>query len=188
MPDPAETSGGALQKWQGFLAWAWAPQTRFIPIFLGFLWLLTKLANSIPKSTKQSLLDVTTWIDFQLLDLFTEKVAMRGTTLTYDGFAVQVITECTGLYEAVILAAAILAYQASWRQRLLGIVGGTAILYAINIVRIAFLLLVGRFAPAFFDFAHVYFWQSLLIVFITAIWIGWIHYCVRDETDSTIHA
>jgi len=171
-----------------FVAWVWAPQRRFIPLFLGFLWLLTKAADSIPQSALQSLLVATTWVDFHLIDLFTDKVAMHGTTLTFDGFAVRVITECTGLYEAVILSAAILAYQASWKQRIVGILGGTAILYAINIVRIAFLLLVGRFAPSSFDFAHVYFWQSLLIVFITAIWIGWIHYCVHNDSDTPLHA
>lgn len=188
MSEPMEASTGSVSAIKRFLSWAWAPQRRFIPLFLGFLWLLTKLALAIPKSALDQLLHVTTWIDFQLLALFTDKVKMYGTTLTYDGFSVRVITECTGLFEAVILTAAILAYQASWKQRVLGIVGGTAILYAINLVRIAFLLLVGRFAPSSFDFAHVYFWQSLLIVFITAIWIGWIHFCVRDETDSAIHA
>ena len=65
---------------------------------------------------------------------------------------------------------------------------GVGILYLINIVRIAFLLLVGRFAPKFFEFAHIYFWQSLLIVFITAIWLAWIHYFVKDETSNPLHA
>ena len=177
-----------MDKLRTILAWLWEPPHRFIPLFLGCLWILTKLSEQIPKPLIQSFLSATTWVDYQLIHAFSDKVSQHGTTLTLDGFAVQIITECTGLFEAVILVAAVLSYKASWREKVIGILLGTSCLYLINVIRIAFLLLVGRLAPKFFNFAHVYFWQSLLIVFITAIWLGWIHYFVSDETSHPVRS
>ena len=171
-------------------AWIWIsePSHRFVPLFFGILWALTTLTQKIPQKAIQSFLETTARIDYFLLDAFLDGVSQRGTMLTHDGFSVKVITECTGLFEAVILVSAILAYKARWSERGIGIVLGVFVLYFLNIIRIGFLLLVGRYAPRFFDFAHIYFWQSLLIVYITAIWLGWIHYLVRDETNNSVHA
>jgi exosortase H (IPTLxxWG-CTERM-specific) len=117
-----------------------------------------------------------------MLRPFGEAVRLSGIVVTFEGFSVQIITECTGLFESVILVSAILAYKATWRERLLGIVLGVGTLYLMNVLRIAFLLVVGRHAPDLFEFAHVYFWQTLLAIFITVIWLVWIHYFVSDET------
>ena len=171
-------------------AWIWIsePLHRLVPLFLGILWALTTLTQKIPQTAIQSFLKTTAWIAYFLLDVFLDGVKQRGRTLTYDGFSVEVITECTGLFEAVIFVSMVLAYKARWSERGIGIVLGVFAIYFVNIIRIGFLLLVGRYAFRFFDFAHIYFWQSLLIVFITGIWIGWIYYFVRDETDPPLHA
>ncbi len=177
-----------MDRLRDAIRWLSAPSRRFIPVFLICLWILTELATRIPRAGIEALLRATAWVDYQLLGLFSDQVSRRDTTVTLDGFAVRVITECTGLFEAVILISAILAYQARWSERLIGIVLGTLVLYAINVLRIAFLLIVGNWAPDFFDFAHVYFWQTLLVVFITAIWLVWIHYFVRDAPTDPAHA
>jgi exosortase H (IPTLxxWG-CTERM-specific) len=162
------------------IAWISAPSRRFIPLFLVYLWIFTTLTGRIPRETIEKLLQATAWVDAQLLDLFSDQVRLSGIVVSFGGFSVQIISECTGLFEAVILASAVLAYKATWVERLQGIVFGTLTLYLLNVLRIAFLLIVGRYFPNLFDFAHVYFWQTLLIVFITAIWLAWIHYFVRD--------
>jgi exosortase H (IPTLxxWG-CTERM-specific) len=171
-----------MHKLQAAWEWISAPSRRFIPLFLAYLWALTTLVEKIPMSWIERLLEATAWTDYQMLRPFGEAVRLSGIVVTFDGFSVQIITECTGLFESVILVSAILAYQATWRERLLGIVLGVGTLYLMNVLRIAFLLVVGRHAPDFFEFAHVYFWQTLLAIFITAIWLVWIHYFVSDET------
>ena len=177
-----------LAKLRAAYAWCSVPSRRFIPLFLAYLWILTTLTTSIPKPRIEQLLEATAWIDYQLLGLFTDAVTHSGITVSFNGFAVQIITECTGLFESVILVSAVLAYQATWRERLLGIGLGVSALYIVNILRIAFLLVVGHYAPDFFEFAHIYFWQTLLAVFITAIWLAWIHWVVRDEASPALHA
>jgi hypothetical protein len=103
-------------------AWIWISEPshlyyRFVPLFLGILWALTTLTQKIPQTAIQSFLETTACIDYFLLDAFLDGVSQRGTTLTHDGFSVQVITECTGLFEAVILVSAVLAYKARWSER-----------------------------------------------------------------------
>ena len=173
-----------MEKLRAAYAWISEPSRRFVPLFLLYLWVLTALSGQIPKQTIDALLRATAWVDYQLLGIFTDGVHLNGIIVTLDGFAVQIITECTGLFESVILVSAILAYKATVREKLIGIALGTGTLYLMNVLRIAFLLIVGRHAPDFFDFAHVYFWQTLLVLFITAIWLAWIHYFVQDAQPA----
>lgn len=164
--------------------WLTAPSRRFVPLFFVYLWILTTLAGRLPRSAIERLLEPTAWIDSRLLGLFSDRVQHSGIVVTLDGFAVQIITECVGLFESVILAAAVLAYPATWRERVLGVALGTAALYLLNVLRIAFLLVVGRHAPAFFEFAHVYLWQTLLALFIAPLWLAWIRFFVRTEVEA----
>ena len=166
------------------IVWLSDPSRRFIPLFLGYLWILTTLTGFLAGPTIEKLLSATAWVDYQLLDLFSDQARLNGIVVTFGGFSVQIIPECTGLFEAVILASAVLAYKATWLERLQGIFLGTLTLYLLNVIRIAFLLVVGRYQPDLFDFAHVYLWQTLLIVFITGIWLIWIHYFVKEATDG----
>ncbi len=161
--------------------WLAAPSRRFVPLFLAYLWILTALAERLPGRALGWLLERTAWLDAQLLGLFSDRVEHAGIVVRLDGFAVQVVAECIGLFEALILAAAVLAYPARWRERLQGVVLGSAALYLLNVLRIAFLLVIGRHAPDFFEFAHVYLWQTLLVLFIAPLWLAWIRFCVRGE-------
>jgi exosortase H (IPTLxxWG-CTERM-specific) len=102
-----------------------------------------------------------------------------GRFVTYDGFAVEIVGECLGLYEILIFAAAVLAYPATWRQRGQGLVLGTAIILVFNLVRIVALLLVGRHLPGLFEFFHLYFWQGTLVLLIAAAWLAWLRWVVR---------
>jgi exosortase H (IPTLxxWG-CTERM-specific) len=168
--------------------WISAPSRRFVPLFLVYLWILTTLVGKIPKAGIDALLEATAWTDARLVGLFSDAVRQSGIVVSYDGFAVQIITECTGLFESVILVSAVLAYRATWRERALGIAMGVGTLYLMNVLRIAFLLVVGRHAPDLFEFAHVYFWQTLLAIFITVIWLAWIHFFVSDEASPALRA
>ena len=118
-------------------AWVWIsePSRRFIPLFLGILWILSTVTGKLmPQTSLTWFLKATAWLDYQLVDLFFDNVTQRGTALTHDGFSVQVIVECTGLFEAVILVSAVLAYKATWRERAIGILLGVSTLYLINVM------------------------------------------------------
>ena len=96
----------------------------------------------------------------------------------------EIIEECTGLYEILIYAAAVFAFPTSLIKKGIGIALGAPILYAVNVVRIAFLIWIGRFYPEIFDFMHLYFWQATLILMITSVWLLWIFKVVRHEAPA----
>ena len=89
--------------------------------------------------------------------------------------------ECTGIFEALIFLAAVLAYPTTWGKKFIGIGLGVPILYAFNVLRILVLLEVGCHWIALFDFMHLYFWQATLILMITSVWLLWILKVVRHE-------
>lgn len=101
-------------------------------------------------------------------------VLRDGTRLAVDGFAVRVEGECSALYEAVLLGAAIAASPESLRQRLAGIAAGFAVLLTVNVLRIASLVLIGALVPGWFTHAHLFVWQALLVATIATCWLAWL--------------
>lgn len=104
---------------------------------------------------------------------------ISGAKVGYRGFTVLIIGECVGIYEIVIFTACVLAYPATWAERAKGLALGTGLILVFNLVRIAALLLVGRHHPTLFDFFHLYFWQTTLILLVAAAWFAWLRLVVR---------
>ena len=62
---------------------------------------------------------------------------------------------------------------------------GINLIGTFNVIRIAVLMVVGKFYPEYFDFMHLYFWQATLILMITSVWLLWITQVVnRDWSRS----
>ena len=109
-----------------------------------------------------------------LMAVFTRLTTLRGNLVTFDGFAVSIIIECVGLLEMLIYSACVLAFPAPIKTRVLGVLLGCAAIFVFNLMRIATLLLVGRYWNDYFDFFHVYFWHATLIAMIVSVLYGWI--------------
>ena len=175
----------------GILARAWAvllnPANRFVVLFLVYLGVLAffypqfslRYANVVDFMEELTAL-LSSWI----FEPFSDEIHQNGTTVLFGGFAVEIIEECTGLYEILIYAAAVFAFPTSLIKKGIGIAMGAPILYAVNVVRIAFLIWIGRFYPEIFDFMHLYFWQATLILMITSVWLLWIFKVVRHEAPA----
>ncbi len=112
------------------------------------------------------------------------EIVRQGRFLATSHITVEVIEECTGIYEAVIFAAAVIAYPARWISRCWGLLGGIAVLYLLNIIRMLFLIAVGNARPEWFDFLHIYFWQATLILMIVGVWLLWLLLIARR--DATV--
>ncbi len=123
----------------------------------------------------------TAWVEYQAFDLFSDGVTLTDKIVVFQGFAVKIIEECTGIYEVLIFVAAVLAFPTTIVKKLIGLGMGVPLLYAFNVVRIAVLILVGRYLPEWFDFMHLYFWQATLILMITSVWLLWIIKVVKDD-------
>jgi exosortase H (IPTLxxWG-CTERM-specific) len=89
-----------------------------------------------------------------------------------NGFAMEVLDGCNGDDVAVLLWAAILAYPASWFEKGKGLLAGTATIYVINFLRIISLFYLGQYNHQWFEFAHLYVWESVFVLLtLTIFWI-----------------
>jgi len=182
-PAAAPSAGGGGFKGRIKDIW-FNPAYRFVFFFLFYL---GAVALAYPPLRERYLPVVealaagTAWAEFQMFDLFSDNVSLEDKVIIFQGFAVKIIEECTGIYEMLIFGAAVLAFPTTIVKKAIGLGMGIPILYLFNVVRIAVLILVGRYLPDWFDFMHLYFWQATLILMITSVWLLWIIKVVKDD-------
>lgn len=107
------------------------------------------------------------------LDLLGQDVHMQGTIIRGSRFAVNIRNGCNGVEAMLIFLAAVLAFPAPWRARLLGLAIGAVAIQAVNLVRVVALYLTGAYFPTWFDASHTVVWQTVVILFSVLLWILW---------------
>jgi len=109
-----------------------------------------------------------------LIHLFGGKATVAGTLLISPaGFGVKVENGCNAVNVTILLWAAILTYPASWTARTKGLAAGSLALHAVNLLRIITLYYLGQYNRNWFDFAHYYLWESLIVLDTLAIFWFW---------------
>ena len=103
-----------------------------------------------------------------------EDVRVDGQVLSSPRFAVTIYNGCNGLEAILVFVAGVLAFPASWRARLLGVVLGVVAVQLLNIVRVVSLYYVGVWRPEWFTTAHVLVWQTVVILFAVVLWLFWV--------------
>lgn len=90
-----------------------------------------------------------------LLNLIGEEIILAGRTLTSTtGPSVTVVEGCDALRIYSVLVAAIIAYDSSIKQKVIGILIGVSIMFLLNIVRISLLLWIDIHFTDVFDLFH----------------------------------
>ena len=113
------------------------------------------------------------WIDLQVVGWLV--ATQRDLALWYGATpsaAVVVDSSCSGADVIALCVAVTLAYPATWRRRLLGAAGGTALILALNTIRIGTLFNVAS-QPALFQALHIYVWPAVLMVATGAYVLLW---------------
>jgi exosortase H (IPTLxxWG-CTERM-specific) len=110
-----------------------------------------------------------------LIHLFGGKVVVTGAILMspVNGFGVKVENGCNAVNVTILLWAAILTYPSSWADKLKGVGIGSLALHTINLLRIVSLYYLGQYKKDWFDFAHYYLWESLIVLDTLVIFWYW---------------
>jgi exosortase H (IPTLxxWG-CTERM-specific) len=182
-PRPPRHAGALRSFWS-------VPTYRFAVLFLALLAGFSAIYPSVRLRFGHEFAAAeafTAAVVYHLLRLFTAEVELRDRNIVFYGpFPVSIIDECSGVYEAVLLGAALLAFPTSWGRTALGFLIGFPMIYAMNLARIAMLLVVGRFYPHLFEFTHVYFWQVTMIAMVASTWLVWVLWVVRSGGPITV--
>lgn len=95
------------------------------------------------------------------------------------GFAIEMRDGCNAVNVTILLWSAILAFPAPWKTRTLGLLAGSAILQLMNTVRFVSLFYLRQYNMAWFDFAHAYLWESLLVLDTMVVFWLWVNRVYR---------
>lgn len=111
-----------------------------------------------------------------LIRAFDGDARSAGKTLYSErtGFAVTIEAGCNGVEAMLVLLAGILAFPAPWRLKLIGLAIGVVAIQALNIIRIVSLFYLGQWDAQWFEWAHLYIWQSLIMLDALIVWLLWI--------------
>jgi archaeosortase B (VPXXXP-CTERM-specific) len=186
LPPGGDGAGRERRGLLGRLSRFWAvPTYRFAVLFIS---LLTGMALAYPALRLRfghqfrAAELFTAELVYEVLRRFSSEARLQEGGIVFLGhFPVAIIDECTGVYEAVLLGAALLAFPTSWGKTAIGFLLGFPLIYALNLARIAMLLVVGRYYPDLFDFMHIYFWQVSMIAMVSTTWLAWVIWVVRGD-------
>jgi len=116
------------------------------------------------------------WISVNLIELFDSGVASAGKVIRdlESGFAVSIEPGCNGVEAVIILFAAMFAFPAPLKSKLVGFAIGFVAIQALNLVRIISLFYMGQWNMVWFEWFHLYLWQALIILDALVVWLIWL--------------
>ena len=84
-----------------------------------------------------------------------------------------VAKNCDAMDVTLLFAAAVVAFPAPWRRRLVGIAAGVAALTVVNVLRIASLYFVDLRWPSAFETIHAEVWPLAIVVLAASAFLAW---------------
>jgi exosortase H (IPTLxxWG-CTERM-specific) len=156
---------------------------RFILLFLLYLAILfgLELLRPIDAHVILPFTSAIAKVSVGLVGLFDSHAVAFGKVLqsTSNGFAISIERGCNGVEAVIILVAAMLAFPAPWKHRLVGIGLGFIAIQALNLVRIISLFYLGQWNRVWFDWFHLYLWQALIVLDALIAFLIWLRYLPR---------
>jgi exosortase H (IPTLxxWG-CTERM-specific) len=159
---------------------------RFILIFagcllFGFAILLTPPVQSVDGEFSRGLVKVSHGLLLACGGHATRDAAILRSP---GGFAVEMRDGCNAVNVTILLWSAVLAFPASWKMKALGLLAGSAIIQVLNIVRFISLFYLGQYSMTWFDFAHAYLWESLLVLDTMVVFWFWVNRVARHTAPA----
>lgn len=108
-----------------------------------------------------------------VLRIIREPIVVAGTVIRTATFALDVRNGCNAVEAMMLLAAAMIAFPATLRSRLTGLLAASAAIQLLNLVRVSSLVWLGEHHRNVFDVVHVAVWQTVVILAAVAMFLFW---------------
>lgn len=95
--------------------------------------------------------------------------------------AFEIIPGCDGTEGFALFGSAVLASPFVLRARLLCLLIGSIVLFAVNTLRLATLFIIGLYWPDVFHIAHMDLWPGFIIVAVLICWLSWARWMMRRQ-------
>jgi exosortase H (IPTLxxWG-CTERM-specific) len=162
---------------------------RFLAYFcvcllVGFILLFTPFTQPAVNGFSHGVVVIAAW----LIRLFGGHAEAHADLMQnpYSPFGIRMANGCNGINVTVILWAAVIAFPASWKQKAKGLLAGTLAIHCVNLVRFISLYYLGQYNERWFEFAHMYLWESLMMLDTMVVFWTWAYF-VR-KPGPTAHA
>lgn len=123
----------------------------------------------------------------RLIALFDPRVVIDG-ILIAGRFQMRIVRSCDAFEAIALVVAAVVAFPATWRQRLLGGGAAVAALFAVNVLRLGSLYLVGVLRPDLFELFHAEVWPPVIIAVAAALFLAWAARVQRSPSSDAVQA
>lgn len=111
-----------------------------------------------------------------ILNVFGQGTQATTSIIASASFTIDIKNQCDALTPTLFFAATVIAFPSSFYQKTMGVVIGSLSLFALNLVRVVHLYLMGKYYPDLFDLFHHHIWQVVFIILsimFFAIWMFW---------------
>lgn len=160
---------------------------RFFGLFVLLLVVLfvAELTPPVQKAVVMPWTATLAAISAWVVGVFDPQVVSYGKILQHAGTGVGVSIEagCNGIEACIILIAGMLAYPAPWRMKLAGLAIGIVAIQSVNVLRVITLFYLADWDRQWFEFAHLYLWQVLIMLDVLVVWLLWIRYVARNTSE-----
>jgi exosortase H (IPTLxxWG-CTERM-specific) len=102
-----------------------------------------------------------------------EPINVVGTVIRTSRFALDVRNGCNGVEAMMLVAAAMIAFPATVRSRLAGLLAACLAIQLLNLVRVSSLVWLGEHHREAFDVLHVAVWQTIVILAAVSMFVFW---------------
>ncbi len=116
-----------------------------------------------------------------VIQIYDSRVISEGIILQNidNGFSVAIQAGCNGVEAAIVLISAILAFPSPWKYKLWGIFLGFLTIQILNLIRIITLFYIGQWNQTYFEWAHLYIWEALIMLDVLIMFLVWLRYSPR---------
>jgi len=154
---------------------------RFL-LYCGFLYFLF---NWLPSSwVANPISELTAGLAGFLLRVAGVEASVSGVLVSALGFTVKIIPECTAVFVGILFFSFVVAYPASFRQKAIGLIFGLSFLFVSNLLRVLAIILVGVRYRAFFEYAHVYIGQVIMVLLVLSVSMVWLRSVVLVKLED----
>ena len=118
-------------------------------------------------------LQASAWISHFILNVVGQQTHLVGTVIQSPRFSIAIERGCDALEPTWMVVAAILAFPAKRRYRLIGICAIVMLMQLTNLLRIITLFLIGFHFPSAFNTVHLEIWPAVFIIVEVLAFLGW---------------
>ena len=161
--------------------------SRFIGVFLLVFSVLfsLQLAEPVFVHVVEPFTSFIATVSALIIVPFDDSVVAYGRVLrdSASGLSISIESGCNGVEATIVLIAAVVAIQASWRQRLVAILLGFLAIQVANLARIISLFYLMQWNLDLFNWIHLYVWPILIMLDVLFVFMVFIRYISAGTTS-----